>query len=193
MAINYTQTDNAATHDVQACSNDGGVGNLTAAKEMSNGGTAGTVEETARMASGDVNQRCIMIETPAVGFTDWASGNYTVRLNVTTAGALTWTKCFVCRVNSSGVNQATIGSDQAVGISMNSAGIKTVTISGAAQTAADTDRVYIVCVFDGPGGHGNTQFGWTPNQNIDTPITPPPATFINNDYYWRQLMAGGRM
>lgn len=80
----------------------------------------------------------------------WASGNWVVQLNVTTASgqADTWTATCVLRVNSAGTSQATVGSLTGQSVALNSTGVKSMTISGAAQPSASaSDRIVVVMNF----------------------------------------------
>jgi hypothetical protein len=104
------------------------------------------------------------------GNVTWAAGNWIVRLNITTAiTGPTWEECYICRASAGCASQATIGSVTAQAISLATTGVKSVTISGAAQTPAAGDVVEIVLVFS------NSQtmtraFAFTPDQLIDTPF-----------------------
>lgn len=56
---------------------------------------------------------------------------------------------------------------------MNPTGVKSMTVSGAAQTANATDLFLIVLRFSDTSVHGNESIGMTPSQNIDTPLDAP--------------------
>lgn len=104
---------------------------------------------------------------PAVG--NWASGNYTVTINVTgTNMNLTLTEIWLCRVNESCVNQSTVGSLTGIGRSLASTGSVDHTVSGAAQgTASSTDRLLVVLI--GNNGQMSSQSA-TIEVTIATPI-----------------------
>jgi hypothetical protein len=76
---------------------------------------------------------------------------------------------YICRVNSSDVSQATIGSDTAVNTVLTSTGVRSGTISGSAQTPNSGDYVNIVFVFTN-GAMTTQSIGVTHNQLIDTPL-----------------------
>ena len=144
------------------------------------GGTPGVNEFTVTINRADI-QAGVMFESPAVGKTIWEAGTYTVRLNVTTAVAnLLLTEVHVCRVNSSCVSQATVGSTTGLTISMGSLGVKSVEVTGAEQSAADTDKIYIVLIFAN-SAHADAIFGFTPDQNIDTPIFTYKVEGVSKD------------
>lgn len=101
---------------------------------------------------------------------DWLAGTLTVPLNITTANAnVTLDSCYVCRLNSSNVSQATLGSLTSIGTVMSSTGVQTLNVTVSAQpTAASTDKVYVVICFTTPGTTQNISM--TPNQTITTPF-----------------------
>lgn len=171
MAINYRQTDtNATCADGQYCL-PVSTGTVDILKLASDGGTAGVTEATGSHFANASDQRDILFEiVPAAG-TTWAAGNWTVRLNVTTANMnLTWDTVYICRVNSSCVSQATIASATGLAISCGTTGVKSTTVSGAVQTPGAGDKIVVLLEFD--NGSMTTQtFGITPNQLIDSPFT----------------------
>lgn len=145
------------------------------------GGVLGTTSKAITLASSGVNTRATYLEF-VPGVTSWAAGNYVVRLNCTTANAnITWASTSICRLNSSNVSQATIGTLTGQTTSLGTTGVKTHTISGSLQTAATTDKVYIVCGFTNAQAMANSA-NFTFNQMIDTPIvlteSPPPSLTV---------------
>lgn len=171
MALILTQTDTVAPcGTILACTSPAdGLAVTPQARKAEDGGSAGSGELSVTINKGDI-QAGVMFESPAVGQTTWQSGTYTVRINITTSVAdLLLTEVHVCRVNSSCVNQATVGSTTGLSISIGSTGVKTVEVTGAQQSASGTDRIYIVLIFQ-QTSHANGVFGFTPDQDIDTPI-----------------------
>src|SRR4029453_16424859 len=143
------------------------------------GGTAGgAVVVGGSQFDAGAGQAGVMFEIAPTN-TIWAAGSWTFRLNVTTANAtVTWTDTYICRLNSANVSQATIGSLTGQTTSLSTTGVKTHTVTGAAQTPAASDKVYIVLVFNCTGA--NQTLGVTFNQNIDSPFevpTPLAPTF----------------
>lgn len=76
----------------------------------------------------------------------WSSGTWTIRWNVTTANMnVTWGSVFICRVNSSCLNQQTLGSSTSVAVSLGTTGAKSTTVSVSAATSPSaTDRIVII-------------------------------------------------
>jgi len=116
---------------------------------------------------------------PSTDF-DWNAGVWVVRINVTTAGVdIDWEDTHICRVNSGCVSQATIGSLLNQGISLG-IGVKTMSVSGIAQTPAVGDSFMVVLGFGlNPPNTGSV--GITPNQNLDTPLTLIPTKTHDRD------------
>lgn len=155
-------------------------------------GSAGSATHTlatfGNIKGNPSDQRIIHFYSPNTfpNLTSWPSGNYVVRLNITTGNAqLQWKATYVCRVNSSFVNQATIGSLTAQTTSLTGTGVVSHTISGSADAGASaTDRVYIVCVFHTASG-ATQNISFKTDQLIDTPFTasvsdPFPAGYRQN-------------
>jgi hypothetical protein len=140
---------------------------------MSDGGTAGVTEVTMTHAANTADRMGVAIQSAPnePGLTNWASGTWTVRLNVTTANTnITLQEVYISRVNSGGVHQETLGSTLAIGTAL-SAGVKSVNVTGSAATSpAATDEIYIEMVFDFGGSHGNESVGITFDQNVDSPL-----------------------
>ena len=82
---------------------------------------------------------------------------------------ITLTAVYICRVNSSNVSQATIGSSTGLTTVMNGA-VYSGNVTGTAQTPSAGDYVNIVFVFTN-GAMSTQTFNITANQLIDTPFT----------------------
>jgi len=83
---------------------------------------------------------------------------------------ITWNSVYICRVNSGCANQATIGSSTSLGISLATTGVKSTTVSGAAQSPGAGDLVMIVFGFTN-SAHGSQSFLYDVDQNNDSPFT----------------------
>ncbi len=169
--LQYQQTDTNAVDGAKQMCSAVGLGLGTGARQAQQGGAAGSAGITATV-SGVGSASVIMFESPTgdPGLTSWPAGNWVVRLNVTSANAnLVWDAAYVCRCNSSGTNQGTVGSLTGQGLSLGSTGIKSMTISGSTQTAGSSDRFYIVLVFKSSAG-GPQSVSWHSDQLIDTPF-----------------------
>ena len=182
MALILVQTDTVAPcGTILACTSPlDGLAVTPQARLAEDGGDAGSGELSATIYKADT-QAGVMFESPAVGQTTWQAGTYTVRLNVTTAVALlVLREVHVCRVNSSCVSQEIVGNNTGLSISMAITGVKTVDVEGVEQSASATDRIYIVLIFEATN-HASLTFGFTPDQNIDTPIAEAQEFVYSGD------------
>lgn len=182
MAIVYAQTASLASVEVVMCS--GGVlmgGGQEQSSLCSKGGTPASSPVVVGGSQFDAGagQAGVMFQIVPPAGTGWAAGTWTVRLNVTTgsAAACTWTDTYVCRTNSSDVSQATIGSLTGQSIAINTTGVKSMNVTGSAQTPSAGDKVYIVLLFNSPSA--NQQFSVQFNQNIDSPFTETVSLTAN--------------
>jgi hypothetical protein len=175
MGIQLQQTDTVAVDGAIAACSGASAGGTIDNRQATSGGTPGTVAHLLSL-SGTPPNRLAHFESAAnePNLTNWPAGKYVVRLNVTAAnvGGMNWSETWICRVNSSGVNQATVGSLTGQSIPLNTTGVKTMTVDGSQQNAAASDRIYIVLVFNGSSGD---HFSYTPDQMIDTMLAPPPT------------------
>lgn len=174
MAASFQQTDTAQSCALNNyCSSVGGT--IEAGRQASVGGTAGTSEVLVTIAASqaDDNEFSFEVVVPA-GYT-WGAGNWTVNVNFTTGNMdATWESCFICRVNSSCVNQATIGSSTGLAIATSS-GAQSTVISGAAQTPSAGDKVIITLGFSNANTMFTRNVGITPSTTIESPLTAPSA------------------
>lgn len=165
----YQQTDTLAPSGVQAAGTGLAVASGADALLASIGGTTGTVTMQAS-ASASGSSAVLMFEIDPDDALSWSSGDYVVRYNQRVSNSnLTWSHVYLVRMNSSGVAQATIASNTAVGVSLSTTGVKTTTLAGVpAVTANAGDRLYVVI------GVTNTatmtqSFGTYSDQILDTP------------------------
>lgn len=175
MAINYTQTDSgtgACAGEAGYCAATGNNIISTTEKIATAGGTAGSVEiGTSQFSPNATDQRASIITIIPDSGTSGDSGTWTVRLNITTANMnLSIIAIDICRVNSSCVNQESIGSATGLSISLGSTGVKSQNVTGSAVTLAAGDKVVIV-FHVANGSMSGQEFGWIPNQNIDSPFS----------------------
>lgn len=104
--------------------------------------------------------------------TNWAAGDWTVRYNVSSANMnMTWVATYICRVSSTCVNQATIGSLTGQSISLGTTGVKSMTVSGSAQTPGATDKIVIMFVFTNGAMTAQSWGASAISANIDSPFT----------------------
>jgi hypothetical protein len=169
MARDFQITTTASTCGTVAGCSGATVANTPVGRLAVDGGSSSATTATATHTVRNNAIACLMFEL-APADTSWPAGNWTVNLNVTTGNTdFTWIATYVCRFNSSCVNQATVGSLTGQSTSM-TAGSKSMTVSGSSQTAASDDKVYIVCVFDIGGSHGDTSFSIDHTTVINTPL-----------------------
>lgn len=179
MSLIFVQTDAGATQTGTpgvGCSGRSLTANLVNGSAGDNAcqvdGVAGSGSASASAQASDTN----IIYASWAGAVDagvsWSSGTWTVRWNVTTSNMnFTTTEVFICRMNSSGVSQQTIGSSTGLGISHATTGVKSATISGAAATPSPGDFILVLLV--GTNAAMSVQNpGVINGQNIDSPFTP---------------------
>ena len=107
--VDFTQTD---TNGVAGAFCSGlAASSTTTQRQATVGGTAGsTGVQTTHNATADT-RRHWHFECIVPSGATWASGTWTIRFRVSSGNmSLTWDTAHICRVNSSNVNQATIGS-----------------------------------------------------------------------------------
>jgi len=171
MARNFQQTDSAAVDgSIAACTSLAASSSIDN-RQVSQSGTPGTSTPSVTQTDKFIIQRLIHWEstTGEPGLTNWSAGNWTIPLNVTALNtSLTWDSVYICRVNSSGVSQGTVGSATGLGISLGTTGVNTATVSGSSQTASSTDRVYVVLGIANVGA--NNSFSYKPDQVITSPL-----------------------
>ena len=172
MALVLTQTDTAADCGAVAGCSGATVAGSAVGREATSGGTAGSTEQTITITKNSTEAGFMFQSADnEPNKTSWEAGDWVVRLNVTTSQMnITWEDTYVCRFDNACGSLATVGSLTGQAISCGSTGVKSMTVSGASQTANATDEIYIVLVFKNANTHGNKSIGITPDQNIDTPL-----------------------
>jgi len=185
MLIELQETDTAAVDGAIAACSGLSATSTTDNRTATRGGTAGTTARTITLANNTNNKRGVHFEMAALELDSYQtpSGNWVVRLNVTTASSnVLWESVYICRVNSSGVSQHTIGSATGQGVSLATTGVKSITVSGGADTASPGDRIYLVLGFSTTIGDS---FAYKPDQLIDTPLTFPGSVQVLRRRYDR--------
>ena len=170
MALIFTQEDTNGTCALgQYCSTDAST--PESRKQCEVGGTAGSTPVTVTLVKNAMTNNKIQFECIVGTGKNWGAGNWTIRLNITTANSnITWTGTFICRINSSCVSQETIGSLTGQTTSLGTTGVKTHTVSGSAVTPGAGDKVMVILRFTNSDNMNSQAFGYTPNQNIDAPF-----------------------
>lgn len=177
MATFYRQTDANINCALAAFCSGLNAAPTEQSTEIDEGSLPGTTEETISIGSVDTKQRAYYMQpalAPSTDF-DWNTGNWVVRIDITTASMDTfWEDSYICRVNSACTSQATIGSLIDQNISLGSTGVKTMTVSGLAQTPSVGDSFVVVLAFS-TTSHAGSSAGITPDRFLDTPLTPVGA------------------
>ena len=176
MGLVFVQTDVAANCGAIVACSGATLASATMPREAAEGGTPGTTGVGVTLPASSSNQAGIMFQTPTgvPGFTDWSAGDWVIRINhsATVLAGITWEDTYICRVDNVCGVVSTVGSLLAQAINVTALGVYTMTVAGGASSGADTDVPYIVCVFANSAGFVRT-LTWTPDQNIDTPLTAP--------------------
>jgi len=174
----FNQTDTNTTHGVVAMCSGSTTSTAYGDTQISTSDAAGTGYETITLVKGTTAIGCAFeSKSGQPGITAWAAGTYTVNINVTTANAdVFWEHTYVCRCNSSGVNQETIGSTTSQHTSCGTTGTKSMSVTGAATTASATDRLYIVCVFQNTKSTASRTIGYQNSLTVVTPLGNQTAT-----------------
>ncbi len=169
---NPQQTDTSDININVFCSGLANNANAQQGNTASVGGTAGTVSNPIGMDASASRKIAVGWSYTPGGSVSWNAGTWVVKLEISTAnGNCTWTDCFICRTNSSNVNQATIGSATGINQGLGSTGVKTSpSISGAAQTPNAGDKVWIILAFSNTQGTIQT-FNYKSSQVISSPFT----------------------
>lgn len=173
MAMTWVQSDTTVS-TAAACS--GLSAGSSMAKAATIGGTAGSSENTLTHATSTAGTlRLVHFRLTVPNGSTWGASTFTIRLNLTTANhQIDWVSAYVCRVNSSLVNQETLGSNTSVGQNMGTAGTITTTVSTSSTTPDADDYVYIVLGFTNAQTMSN-QIGITPSLNIDADNFSTPS------------------
>jgi len=137
-------------------------------------GTPGTTADVIKINHPNTgNKVAICFTIDPEDSATWDTDTAIIRLDVDIGNAeLTWEDTYLCRVNSVGVNQETIGSTTGQATDLEFAGLKTMNVSCSSTTPSAGDRLVIILAFDSPGAHGNAQITCTPGEDMDIPINP---------------------
>ncbi len=170
-----TLTESAAASDLtaaQTCNAISTLGSLAPQALVSSGATTGSYSVT--ISKGATQEFVLYSASGVPNATNWPSGNWTVKLDVTTANSnVTWQDTCILRVNSSGVAQATVGSLTAQNISLGATGVQSMTISGASQSASATDRIAVVVNLKNSVGHSAETVGFDAGSATNDIVTTP--------------------
>jgi hypothetical protein len=180
MTISFTQTDTAAVCGAAAYCSGNSLNTNRSLRQATIGGTPGTTAVSQSIDSGAINLIAVFFECIVGAGVSWDAGTWTINLNVTTgtSGTMDWTGLDICRLNSSCVSQASIAT-ASPSVSVTTTGVKTVTVSGSAQSPSAGDKVMVLLSFSQTGP--TRSFSYTPNVTIDSPfsgITTTPNSLM---------------
>ena len=177
MPTSFQQTDTNLNGTIGSnvfCS--GRTNNGSYARECTIGGTAGTTSNLDSLGSAVtlvVMERFKLVVPDGIS---WLAGTWTWRYEVSGANMnISLEEVHICRVNSSNVNQQTIGSATGLGVGFGATGVLSGNITGVASTPAVGDYVAIVLVFTN-GAMSFQSWSFKPSQIITSPYDTPTRT-----------------
>lgn len=185
MSHSFQQTDDNILQPTSVCTALSNAGAVLFPIECSNGGTAGSAAESINhnTTTGGASRRFEIFKCVVGAGVSWDAGTWTTRINITTANMnITATAVYICRVDSSGNNQATIGSATGLSISFGSTGVKSQDVTGSGQTPSVGDVVWVVYELTN-GAMSAQAFSHTPTQLIDSPFTLSVDSPANRNIY----------
>jgi hypothetical protein len=179
--IQYQQTDSAALYTGAGLT--GQPQNVGGTVDRLCIGTPGAVVNTISLDAFASSYYALSFDIPIPNFTLWLGGDWVIRVNVGTQNAtVTWNRCYLFRLNASGVSQGLIGSATNLAVVYTAPGVKSVKLRGEPQyMRAYGDRVSVVCCFTNQGTlppanltkNNNVvqAFGVIPSELIDSPFS----------------------
>lgn len=173
----FVQTDTSSEASIAAYCSGGGAGiGATADSLASIGGTPGTTPQTVGVSPGDNNIYAVIVDygqrSTWGGPTGTASGNATLKLNVSTGTGTTGepvSKVSLCRLNASDVNQETIGENTSPGHTL-IGGVLTTTVACSEASFAEDDRLVAIYLVSKPTGMSPVSPQITPDQTDSIPL-----------------------
>jgi hypothetical protein len=172
----WKQTDTVADHEAadKCATVSAGQASGFTSSEAAVGGTYGSTEDQMTFPDRSIREVYGFESDTGLVETTWPAGNWSVKIDWTTISG----ECYIehvriCRLNSSGVKQADVGSySPTPRTDQLSTGVATYTVSGSEQSAASTDRWYVQVIVN-MWTHAGGTVGITPDTDvIDTiPLT----------------------
>lgn len=92
---------------------------------------------------------------------------------------LTITEIHICRVDSSCVNQATLGSATGLSISLGSTGVKSQNVTQGSSASPSVGDLVLIVFVGSNGAMSDQNINISPDQNIDSPFTAVTAPSPN--------------
>src|SRR5947209_7822804 len=170
--VSYNQDDSATVCAVGGYCSGVAVGTAKIIEAEYLGTT--TLTTSTFSIAGSVTRVGLNFECPVPEGFVWNAGPYTCMNNVTTANAnLTWSSLYFCRVSSSCVSVATIGS-KSIGIPLDTTGVKSGSIDAGVQYASAGDKIMAVLTINNSAA--STQSAAIDHsQFIYAPVIPGPS------------------
>ncbi len=192
MAINFQQTNTGANASAEAAHCSGATENTDEDSYLcTDGGSAGNTSTTTTVDASAADYACIYFECTVAADVTWAAGTWTINLNVTTGNhQLTLDAIYICRLNSSYTNQATIGSSTGIGQNLATAQVYSPTVTGAAQTPSAGDLVVVILMLDNAQSMTN-DLVWTNDQVIASPFTGAGGGIPVFMHHYKMLRTNG--
>jgi hypothetical protein len=159
---------NGSCSNAQYCS--GTAAGRPNSKLAQSGGSAGSTEVSDTMTA-NLTTRFLMYDCAIPSGASWDGGTWTVRVDVTDGNmVIDLEEIWICRINSSCVNQEEIGSDTTINQVLTTSQVYSFDITGSAVTPSADDRVAIILVCTNNDDMMSQVLGITPSQIIDTPF-----------------------
>lgn len=122
----------------------------------------------------------MIIDCPIPPNMNWDAGQWTIKINVTASnagGTNLLDECRICRVNSLGVSQESIGNATALAIAMGATGVFTfnVTTTAPISKVVPGDRIALILAFTNTSSMSAANLTFTFNQIITCPFNPAPS------------------
>lgn len=179
MTTNFQQTDTASVCAIGAYGTGLSLSNANFAVQAQLGGTPGVTPQLIRLIASATNQIGFMCEIPATSLAglSWLSGNWTVRLDVSTANAnLQWNSAYVIQISSACATILQLGANTTIGTPLNTTGPFSATVNCAAvNTPGATDKVVVLYTFDNLSALLQSA-QLIPDVLIDSPFAPTIPT-----------------
>ncbi len=134
------------------------------------GGTAGSTEFTSSFGNFATNIYFYQCKLEIPPGTNWNAGTWTWRIDMNGSGFVRLRNIDICRVNSSGVSQATIATVSTDQTANSTRQVFSDTVPGIAQTPSSGDYVVITYSFAVTSSGGRT-INIYPTQIINSPYT----------------------
>ena len=175
----YVQTNSSQACALNNyCSAAGGTIEVGRVAEI--GGSIGTTAANVTVGSAQSDDNEYSFECVLPTNAESSAENATVSLNFSLNSMnVTWASCWVCRVNSSCVNQETIGSNTSVALITNAgSGLLSTQVFCSSVAFAAGDKAIITIGLTETGGHASASVGVTPDQTMALPFNAPAGAGV---------------